>query len=138
MDRSQPKFFFRTCAPGDYTYQTTFSLAGFISSSAIIQGNFAVDNEVESITLNGVSVPLSFHGNLLTLTDFTISSGFMSGVNTLDFTVVNLESEPTPTGITGSLHERHGNSRSRADLLVPRGHRLLRCELRLHRLCRSQ
>ncbi len=85
--------------PGDYTYETTFSLAGFIASSAIIQGKFAADNEVASITLNGVSVPLSFHGNLLSLTDFTISSGFVSGVNTLDFNVVNLGSEPNPTGL---------------------------------------
>ena len=85
--------------PGDYTYQTTFSLAGFVASSAIIQGQFAADNDVASITLNGGSVPLSSHGNLLSLTDFTISSGFVSGVNTLDFIVVNLGSEPSPTGL---------------------------------------
>jgi hypothetical protein len=85
--------------PGNYTYQTTFSLAGFTASSAIILGEFAADNEVASITLNGVSVPLSSNGDLFSYTGFTISSGFVSGVNSLDFTVVNLGNEPNPTGL---------------------------------------
>jgi hypothetical protein len=85
--------------PGVYAYQTTFNLTGFIASTALIVGEFAADNKVASISLNGAGVPLGSNGGLDSLTYFTINSGFSSGVNTLDFFVYNSGSKPNPTGL---------------------------------------
>jgi hypothetical protein len=75
--------------PGTYDYRTTFDLSGLDSSTAVLTGSWASDNGA-SLLLNGVAT-----GNTLGATDFgaltpfTISSGFHSGVNTLDFVVIN-------------------------------------------------
>jgi len=81
---------------GSYDYHMTFSLSGFLAASASIIGEWSTDNEGLDILLNGVStgqtIPTdtsytSFHA-------FTLSSGFVSGANTLDF-IVNNDGGPT-------------------------------------------
>lgn len=77
---------------GTYTYQTTFDLpANLIPSTATISGQYVVDNQVAQITLNGVSTNnagrVPGNANTLNVGNFTISSGFIAGVNTLDFIV---------------------------------------------------
>lgn len=81
---------------GQYDYRTTFSLSGFVASSASITGMWSTDNEGIDILLNGVStgqsIPIdtsftSFHA-------FSLSSGFVTGTNTLDF-IVNNDGGPT-------------------------------------------
>jgi hypothetical protein len=77
---------------GIYTYELKFDLTGFNPTSASLSGSWAAD-QFGSINLNGnatgVSVP---DGNwsaasFPNLSPFTISSGFHSGVNILDFIV---------------------------------------------------
>jgi len=72
---------------GTTTFRTTFDLTGLDPNSAEITGFNAADNG-GSILLNGVNVG-SLNGAFNTLAAFTISSGFIAGVNTLDFSVVD-------------------------------------------------
>lgn len=78
---------------GLYTYHTTFDLTGLLASTASISGQWSVDNQGFDILLNGVS-------NGSTATDFSsfyafsLLSGFVDGVNTLDF-IVNNQGGPT-------------------------------------------
>lgn len=96
-------------APGGvYDYQTTFNLTGLNPLTAVLTGDFAADNDA-MIFLNGVYTGIftsdgghgSGHG-FEQLTPFTIScplgtcgSGFLPGINTLDFMVTNQDSSPT-------------------------------------------
>jgi VPDSG-CTERM motif len=74
---------------GTYTFTTTFDLTGYDPSTASLIGRWAMDQS-GGLYLNGVleqSVP---DGNWNagvnpTLTSFTISSGFVAGVNVLTF-----------------------------------------------------
>ncbi len=77
---------------GYYTYQLTFNMAGLDPSTASLSGLWAAD-QYGYVTLNGNTTSVSVadgnwdasaHPNL---NNFTISSGFVSGTNTLDFVV---------------------------------------------------
>lgn len=76
-------------ATGKYVYRTTFDLSGFDPATAKIDGLWSVDDLAVDILLNGVSIgngaPES--ANYRRWTPFTIRSGFVSGLNTLDFAV---------------------------------------------------
>ena len=77
---------------GTYEYQTTFTLAGLNPATATITGGWSSDNNGLEILLNGNNT-----GNPGTdftqfndgFASFTIDSGFVAGVNTLDFLVNN-------------------------------------------------
>ena len=73
--------------PGSNTtvYRTTFDLTGFDPLTALITGNWGTDN-AGSILLNGVDSGLSSTG-FGSLLGFSLNSGFVAGVNTLDFEV---------------------------------------------------
>ncbi len=74
---------------GVFVYQTTFSLAGLNSSTAQLSGSWTSDNE-STIYLNGVSTGNAIGSDSFgSLTSFTITSGFVSGLNTLDIDVTN-------------------------------------------------
>lgn len=81
---------------GNYDYQTTFSLGGLNPSTAQLSGMWTSDNDA-CIDLNGVSTGIctAFAG-FGSLHAFTITSGFTSGVNKLDFIVDN---GGGPTGV---------------------------------------
>lgn len=74
---------------GIYIYQTTFDLTGLDPYTAVIVGQWATDNDAE-IFLNGVSTGIitPFVG-FTQFYPFTIDSGFVEGVNTLEFVVNN-------------------------------------------------
>lgn len=74
-------------AVGNYDYETTFNLAGYNAATAVLTGEYVVDNLL-SVYLNGVYTGTSAPG-LGNWKPFTISSGFNQGVNTLDFIVEN-------------------------------------------------
>ncbi|MBO1048842.1 MAG: hypothetical protein HEQ10_14375 [Dolichospermum sp. DEX182a] len=80
---------------GDYTYKTTFTLPSF--STASIVGELSVDDRIIDILINGVSAgnptPL---GNWTTISKFSISTGFLVGINTLEFKVNSIGG---PTGL---------------------------------------
>lgn len=75
--------------PGTYDYHTTFDLTGLDPSTAVLTGKWASDNGA-SMLLNsaatGNTLPSTGFGSL---TSFTVTSGFVAGVNTLDFIVSN-------------------------------------------------
>jgi len=86
-------------APGYYTYSTTFNLTGAQAVDAAFTGQFAADNTVVNILLNGNS--LGGGGGFSDWTNFSATSGdFLSGTNTLDFVVENYaRNGGNPTGL---------------------------------------
>jgi hypothetical protein len=90
-----------------YEYVTTFDLTGMDPNLTTITGKFSVDNTSDGIFLNGHLVPGTTTTDIYDytyLTSFTITSGFVSGVNTLAFVVNNSPAftkpgDPNPTGL---------------------------------------
>ncbi len=84
---------------GDYVYKTTFDLTGFDPTTAVITGQWTADDVAPLMTINSVSTGYTISGSSAsaTLNNFTISSGFIAGLNTLQFTVSNVT-------ITGGLN----------------------------------
>ena len=71
---------------GLYDYRTTFSLSNFLAASAVITGQWATDNG-GVIQINGVSTGQHTLHQYSAFTAFTITSGFVAGLNTIDFFV---------------------------------------------------
>lgn len=84
-----PRFDTVEAAGGDYTYEFSFDLTGFDPASVVLQGSWATDNTGQDILLNGTSTGLQNTAQFAALTPFTITSGFQSGVNTLEFSINN-------------------------------------------------
>ena len=91
---------------GDYLYRTTFDLTGYdVSSPVQLFGNWAADNTGLGVVLNGgdlisagyggyTAVPTyGFTAANFQVQTFQASSGFVAGLNTLDFRVHNNEAE---------------------------------------------
>jgi hypothetical protein len=78
---------------GRYDYQTTFDLTGLDPMTALLTGQWAADDQGLDILINGVSTGSTSAG-FSAWSSFSISSGFVAGVNTLDF-LVNNGSGPT-------------------------------------------
>lgn len=81
-------------APGHVrSYKTTFDLTGYDPTTAFINLRWAMDDVTTGIILNGNLVPgstiapLHFGG----WNPITINSGFVSGINTLEFKVGNVD-----------------------------------------------
>lgn len=96
---------------GSYIYHTTFDLTGFNPSTASITGGWTTDNNGLDILINGTSLGFttSFTAFSSGFSPFTVSSGFVAGINTLDF-VVNNGGGPTAlrvemTGIASPIPE---------------------------------
>jgi hypothetical protein len=85
---------------GEYTYRLTFDLTGLDPATASITGNWAADNNGLFIRLNGVNTTGNVVPVFTALRPFTVSTGFVAGVNTLDFVVRNTAgSGSNPTGL---------------------------------------
>jgi hypothetical protein len=113
-------------AEGDYVYRLSFDLTGFVPGSVQVTGGYAVDN-AGAVLINGVTVgPGASYGSL---SPFTISSGFVAGINHLDFVVTNLAAGgANPTGLrvgglqgtgTATAAVNDGRSTSALQLLMP-------------------
>jgi len=93
---------------GTYTYETTFDLTGYDASTAVITGQDQSDNWLSEIILNG-QVVANFSSN--GASNFAlwqalpeISSGFVSGENTLEFVTSNyVQATGNPTGFRVEL-----------------------------------
>jgi len=94
-----------------FTYQTTFDLTGFGLSTVDLSGHWTGDNYISQVSLNGVPIYTASGcgspGNYVfqSTTPFNISSGFVPGVNTLSFNVINSAcfNDPPRTNPTGLL-----------------------------------
>jgi hypothetical protein len=74
---------------GDYDYQTTFDLTGIDPSTFLITGQWAVD-DAAYVLVNEQPTGLVNTGGWSQFSPLSISAGFISGVNTLDFIVSNI------------------------------------------------
>lgn len=82
---------------GVYDYRLSFDLSGYDPSTAAFTGRYAVDNSVV-VMLNGQQIASGHKFD--TWLSFGASSGFNSGINTLDFIVTNgHQVEGNPTGL---------------------------------------
>ena len=90
--------------PGDYHYRISFDLTGLEPGTAVISGQWTSDNGGSAVLLNGVNTGLSGDGNFPALGNaFTITNGFIDGVNTLEFVVNNAPPNVNPTGFRCEL-----------------------------------
>ena len=78
---------------GTFSYQISFNLSNCAANSVQIAGRWEADNQGQ-IFLNGNLVPGGVINNpgFLAFQNFTINSGFVAGLNTIEFRVVNLGS----------------------------------------------
>lgn len=69
------------------TFRTTFTLnSGYDPATAMLFGKWSTDNYGLDIVLNGVSTGIT-SPDFLAFRSFQINSGFVAGLNTLDFVV---------------------------------------------------
>ncbi len=89
-------------AQGNYTYQTSFDLTGVDMCTFRLTGQFAVDNTLVDIVVNGVSQGVS-GGAFSSFLPFTIMNGFVAGPNTVGFIMNNAPATPNPTALRVDL-----------------------------------
>jgi hypothetical protein len=92
----------QTDAPStDFYYTTTFDLTGFDPTSALLQFQFAVDDSLVAVILNGNTLTGFDPGSLSSLSATqTINSDFVAGINTITFEAFNGPATSTnPTGL---------------------------------------
>ncbi|MFS2002363.1 FxDxF family PEP-CTERM protein [Duganella sp. CT11-25] len=88
---------FDASSAGTYTYSLSFDLSGYNAASAAFTGRLAADNSVV-VKLNDQVI--STASGFTDWTSFAASSGFVSGVNTLNFVVSNwAQNGGNPTGL---------------------------------------
>ena len=93
---------------GAYDYRTTFSLAGLSAATAAISGRIASDDNV-TILLNNVAMG-TFSG-FSTFSNFSLTTGFLAGTNTLDFIVTNASITTfNPTGLQVNIVSATANA----------------------------
>jgi hypothetical protein len=88
---------------GDYIYTLTFDLSGFNPADVAISGQWSSDNS-SAIYLNGVKTQYeSGSWGFFWVQDFSIDSGFLPTINTLEFHVNNEYAGPGSDNPTGLL-----------------------------------
>jgi len=86
---------------GKFDYRMSFDLTGLDPNTAILKGKWTSDNNA-TLYLNGVATgnttPPGGYGSF---SHFSITSGFVAGINTLDFVVRNIRGRNVPNNPTG-------------------------------------
>ena len=83
---------------GTYEYETQFDLSGFIPSTATISGRIYSDNDISGVYLNGVRTNIAAGGFGGTV--FNLTTGFVTGANTIDVIMTNNpSSHSNPSGM---------------------------------------
>lgn len=85
--------------PGDYVYRLTFDLSAFNPEEVFIEGDWAGDDRGDPPLLNGQDTGIRDTSNFTSLRRFRLESGFVPGMNTLDFPVSNGGDAANPTGL---------------------------------------
>ncbi len=95
---------------GNYDYRTSFTLASTLSASSVsILGQVAADDFV-TILVNGIQ-EYSNYGTFRNFSSFALTSGFTSGLNTIDFIVTNAPNlGQTPTGLQVNIMSATANA----------------------------
>ena len=75
-------------AAGNYSYQLTVDLTGYDPRTAFLAGSWAADDS-GSIFLNGVDTGFSGTNYFVSFSTFTLTNGFVSGTNLIEFRVGN-------------------------------------------------
>lgn len=84
---------------GIYHYSLQFDLTGFDVARLAISGSWMADNTAE-LFLNGNYTGFSKDGyGYKYLDEFTLNAGFLPGLNSLEFRVLNEDIGPNPTGL---------------------------------------
>ena len=86
-----------TSASGVYTYRYNIDLTGYDPATVKLTGRWAADDIGNDIIVNGVSTKQT-STTIFTFADFSISSGFIQGMNTIDFVTRNVPNNPSYTG----------------------------------------
>jgi hypothetical protein len=71
------------------TFRTQFDLSGFEPTTAAIEGQFAVDNRVVELHVNGKTIPVADQGGIPSMCAIRIDQGFVTGRNTIELVVEN-------------------------------------------------
>lgn len=105
---------------GSYDYKITFDLTGFNPATASITGQWTTDNQGRGILLNGANTGNSIafgsgpdNYSFDSWHSFSITSGFVAGLNTLDFLIDNVTTDcgsPCTTNPTAVRVEMTGNA----------------------------
>lgn len=74
---------------GVYSYRVEFDLTGLLPGTANLTFRVAADNIVSDVLINGVSTGWAAAGSFDYWTAGAVGSGFIAGINTLDFVVSN-------------------------------------------------
>jgi hypothetical protein len=74
---------------GIYTYALTIDLTGLDHTTAVISGLFATDNEGFISVNGGPAAATTGYEDFAALTAFTLNSGFIAGLNTIQLSVNN-------------------------------------------------
>ena len=74
---------------GQFTFRTQFDLSGYDAQTATLTFLLAVDNTLNDIRINGISTGIATSGFAGWNGPFAINSGFVAGLNTLDFVWTN-------------------------------------------------
>jgi hypothetical protein len=103
---------------GGYNFQTTFSLSGYLLNTVQLNILAAADNDVTNLFLNGVPTGFAYSG-FTGYGGFTLNTGLMNGVNTLEFRTVNASAGPggfravvTGTGLAPNPNSPPASGRS--------------------------
>jgi len=84
---------------GDYSFSTTFDMNGWLAETAEVSFMIAVDNELLDVEINGVSTGITSIGHGAFSGPFTVSDGFVPGVNQIDFIFQNWNGSANPMGL---------------------------------------
>jgi hypothetical protein len=74
---------------GDYVYRTILDLGGYDPATVVVTGVWATDNEGSDIFINGQSTGQKNTTQFTGLTPFTINSGLVAGLNSIEFKLNN-------------------------------------------------
>lgn len=84
---------------GSFTFRTTFDLSDYLADTAVVNLYVAADNSLDSVKLNGVTVPGAAYGAFNAYGGPFALSGFAPGLNTVDLKWTNASSTANPGGI---------------------------------------
>ncbi len=86
-------------APGQFYIATTFDLTGWNPKTASITLYLSADNRVDNVLINGVGTAITCPSYNQWYGPFVINSGFIDGLNTLQFVFTNEGSDVNPAGL---------------------------------------